>query len=79
MLAWQRATREVIARGDYGRVGAKLTPNPYLRLRREAEATLFRVAQLLGWQAPLVQASPTPEVSPPRSRLELFLSSRSRA
>jgi hypothetical protein len=78
MLAWQRATKEVHAKGDYGKLGAKPMQNPYLRLRREAEATLFRVAQLLGWQAPVPIVNVTP-VEAPKSRLELFLSARSRA
>ena len=78
MLAWQRATKEVHAKGDYGKLGTKPVPNPYLRLRREAEATLFRVAQLLGWQAPLITL-PSAPVEAPKSRLDLFLAQRSRA
>lgn len=78
MLAWKRATLEVQARGDYGKLGTKPVPNPYLRLRREAESTLFRVAQLLGWQAPIPIAIPTP-ADAPKSRLDLFLAQRSRA
>lgn len=78
MLAWQRATLEVHSKGDYGKLGTKPMKNPYLSLRREAESTLFRVAQLLGWQASVPSAPLTP-VEMPKSRLELFLSARSRA
>lgn len=77
MLAWQRATKEVHAKGDYGKLGTKPMQNPYLKLRREAEFTLFRVAQLLGWQAPVPTITMTP-TEVPKSRLELFLSARSR-
>jgi hypothetical protein len=74
MLAWQRATGEVQKRPDFGRIAGKPAPNPHLKLRREAEATMFRVAQLLGWGAVTQQAAAPFEV--PKSRLELFLSSR---
>lgn len=77
-LAWQRATREVHAKGDYGKLGTKPVPNPYLRLRREAEATITRITQILGWQAPVPVPAAAP-VEAPKSRLELFLSARSRA
>lgn len=77
-LAWQRATREVHAKGDYGKIGTKAVPNPYLRLRREAEATITRITQILGWQAP-VPTLPAAPLDAPKSRLELFLNARSRA
>jgi phage terminase small subunit len=75
VMAWQRATLKVQTVGDYGKVGAKAVPNPYLKLRREAEATMFRVATLLGWQAPVQNGALTP-MEPPKSRLEMFLAAR---
>lgn len=77
MLAWKEATREIQAKGYYGKLGNKVMANPYLRARREAEATMFRVAQLLGWQAPAAPTNGT-HAEPPKSRLELFLASRGR-
>ena len=74
-LAWQRATVEVGRRKDLVKVGNKPVPNPYLKMRREAEATMFRVAAMLGWQAqPTYGGAMTAEV--PKSRLELFLQAR---
>jgi len=74
-LAWRRATAEVQKRQDLVKVGNKPVPNPYLKMRREAEATMFRVAGLLGWQpSPVYAADVGREV--PKSRLELFLSAR---
>lgn len=78
-LAWKRATAEVQKRPDFGMIGKKPVPNPHLKLRREAEATMFRVAQLLGWQAPVTAAGALVGVEPQRSRLDLFLSSRGSA
>jgi hypothetical protein len=78
MLAWKRATLEVQAKGDYGKLGTKAVPNPFLRLRREAEATMLTIARSIGWldaPAPAVQAPAEPQ----KSRLELFLAQRSRA
>lgn len=73
LLAWKRATVEITAKGDFGKVGQKPAPNPFLKLRRDAEATMFRVAEFIGWQAqPLL-----PAAEAPKSRLELFLAARS--
>jgi phage terminase small subunit len=74
-LAWQRATVEVQKRPDFGMIGKKPVANPHLKLRREAEATMFRVAQLLGWQAPVQYGGLVP-MEAPKSRLELFLQAR---
>lgn len=78
-LAWQRATEQIQQRGDFGKINDKPTANPFLRLRREHEATCIKLAQMLGWQAPgqLMQLGLPAE--PPQSRLELFLSARRRA
>lgn len=78
MLAWRRATREITSKGDYGTLGKKLIANPYLRSRREAELTMFKVAQLLGWQGPVPAATPPAPAETPRTRLELFLEARRR-
>ena len=77
-LAWDRATLEVHARGDYGKLGTKPVPNPYLRLRREAEGTMLNIARSIGWLEPAGPAVQV-QVEPPKSRLELFLAQRSRA
>jgi phage terminase small subunit len=73
-LSWQRATREIHARGDYGKLGAKPVANPFLRLRRDAEFTMLVCLRTLGWQT---TDPPTPvPVQAPKSRLDLFIAAR---
>lgn len=79
-LAWERATEKIKA-GDYGTPKGELRPvvNPYLKLRREAEVSLYRAATFLGWQAATVPAESTQQPEAPASKLGLFLASRGRA
>jgi hypothetical protein len=76
VLQWQRATLQVQSGGDYGKLAGKPGANPYLKIRREAQATMFQAASFLGWQAPVQNGALTPIAEPPKSRLELFLQAR---
>ena len=73
-LSWQRATKEVHTKGDYGKLGTKPIPNPFLKLRRDAESTMLICLRTLGWQT-TEPVAPVP-VQAPKSRLDLFLAAR---
>jgi hypothetical protein len=80
-LAWERATEKIKA-GDYGTPKGELRPvvNPYLKLRREAETSMYRAAMFLNWQvAPVAAADGAQQPETPASKLGLFLASRKRA
>lgn len=79
-LAWERATEKIKA-GDYGTPKGELRPvvNPYLKLRRDAETSMYRAAMFLNWQTVPASADGAQQPETPASKLGLFLASRGRA
>ena len=75
-LNWLMCTREIQKRGYYGTVGSKVVANPYLKHRREVEATMRTIVPQLGWDRPVPVAAPPASAANPKSRLDLFLAAR---